>query len=188
MKRIREFGAGCLVCCLDDDELQLLGAPWEEYSQIAHGLGLDILRIPMPEGLAPADIAAFDNHLLHIINTYTLRGIPVLVHCRGGIGRAGLVACSWIIRLGLCGCVDTQCDAQPASMLACKVLEDLPSIPPTAIVKRDTLELLERIITLVRRRRSLKAVETFEQVKFLVEYVEFLRNRVVRDTLRTVPL
>lgn len=44
-------------------------------------------------------------------------------------------------------------------------------------VRRDTLQLAERAIMLVRRRRSAKAVETFEQVKFLVDYVGFLRNR-----------
>lgn len=44
-------------------------------------------------------------------------------------------------------------------------------------VRRDTFQLVERAITLVRRRRSYKAIETFEQVKFLVDYVEFLREK-----------
>ena len=43
-------------------------------------------------------------------------------------------------------------------------------------VSEETLRLVERLITVVRRRRSPKAVETYEQVLFLVEYVEFLRR------------
>ena len=30
--------------CLDDEELELLGASWPDYSQAARELGLDILR------------------------------------------------------------------------------------------------------------------------------------------------
>lgn len=131
----------------------------------------------MPEGLAPIDIEAFDNHLQRIIDSYTLRGISVLVHCRGGIGRAGLVACCWTIRLGLCGWLDAQPGVYPSSRLACAAPEVLPTFPPAAIVRKDTLQLLERVISFIRRRRSLKAVETFEQVRFLVEYVEYLRKR-----------
>ena len=45
------------------------------------------------------------------------------------------------------------------------------------MVRRDTLQLVERMIGSIRRRRSVKAIETYEQVKFLVDYVEFLRER-----------
>lgn len=131
----------------------------------------------MPEGLAPADVERFDHHLQRVINCYTLRGISVLVHCRGGLGRAGLVACCWAIRLGLCGWLDTQPGMYPSSRLACTAPEALPAFPPAATVRKDTLQLLERVISFIRRRRSLKAVETFEQVRFLMEYVEFLRKR-----------
>ncbi len=43
-------------------------------------------------------------------------------------------------------------------------------------VRRDTLEQVERAIGIIRRRRSLKAIETYEQVKFLVGYVDYLRG------------
>ena len=47
-------------------------------------------------------------------------------------------------------------------------------------VRRDTLEQVEKVIGVVRRRRSLKAIETYEQVKFLVGYVDYLRRGVPR--------
>ncbi|EKM54046.1 uncharacterized protein PHACADRAFT_209872 [Phanerochaete carnosa HHB-10118-sp] len=183
LKRIKELGVGCVVCCLDDDELQYLGAPWEEYAQTADELRLDVLRIPTPEGLAPADAAVLDAHLARLIDAYTLRGIPVLVHCRGGVGRAGLVACCWALKLGLCGWLETP---PRASRLSCTAPEDLDDVPPHdapgagagagGAVRHDTLRLVERAIALVRRRRSAKAVETFEQVRFLAAYVDHVRG------------
>ncbi|THH17880.1 hypothetical protein EW146_g3035 [Bondarzewia mesenterica] len=145
----------------DDDELAFLGSPWPDYSHAAHELGIDILRIPIPEGLPPLSSSALDNHLTRLISTYTLNGTHVLVHCRGGVGRAGLVACCWMLRLGLCG--------WPSSFAS--------DIDPDE-VRRETLRLVEKVIGVVRRRRSLKAIETYEQVSFLVGYVEFMMENV----------
>jgi len=64
--------------------------------------------------------------------------------------------------------------SQPAASDGCEASQQKS---PLMTVRRDTLQLIERVITLVRRRRSAKAVETFEQVRFLVEYVEFLRSK-----------
>lgn len=131
-------------------------------------------RLPMPEGLAPPSVERFDSHLQHIIDTYTLSGRSVLVHCRGGIGRAGLVACCWVIKLGLCGWKDTN----PLPRTSTEVLPSASGAPQSPLqIRRDTLQLLERVISLIRGRRSLKAIETFEQVRFLAEYVEYLRAR-----------
>jgi len=159
LRRIKTLGVGCIVCCLDDEELELLGASWPDYSQSARALGLDILRIPIPEGLAPASLKLFDAHLTRLISDYTLAGVHVLAHCRGGVGRAGLVSCCWMLKLGLCGWVSASDNAGPVD---------------EGQVRRDTLEQVERAIGIVRRRRSLKAIETYEQVKFLVGYVDYL--------------
>lgn len=159
--------------------MSFLGAPWPKYSQAARELGLDILRyvllsigrtqfyvdtsisIPIPEGLAPASIEIFDTHLTRLISVYTLAGVPVLAHCRGGVGRAGLVACCWMLKLGLCGWVPTSDSSYEGD---------------EGQVRRDTVEQVEKVIGVVRRRRSLKAIETYEQVKFLARYVDHLRG------------
>ncbi|TDL25978.1 phosphatases II [Rickenella mellea] len=160
MSRMKDLGVGCIICCLDDEELDFLGASWSEYVNVAHELGLDVLRLPTPEGLAPLTPAQLDGHLSRVIESYSLQGVPVLVHCRGGVGRAGLVACCWVLKLGLCGWKN-----------------DTLRRPRQSSDKRiclSTLQLVERAISVVRRRRSLKAVETYEQVKFLVDFVEYL--------------
>ncbi|KAJ7668402.1 protein-tyrosine phosphatase-like protein [Mycena polygramma] len=166
MRRMKDLGVGCIICCLDDAELEFLGAPWHLYERASKAVGISVLRIPTPEGLAPPSPASLDAHLSRIIDAYTLRGVPILVHCRGGVGRAGVVACCWMLKLGLCGWLRDD----PAPLLA-------------GGVRLDAVELVERVIGIARRRRSIKAVETYEQVQFLVDFVEYLRNKRVAETV-----
>ncbi|KAK0461393.1 protein-tyrosine phosphatase-like protein [Desarmillaria tabescens] len=179
LMRMKELGVGCIVCCLDDSELEFLGARWPEYERLTRQIGIDVLRLPTPEGLAPSlSAASLNENLTVLIHTYTLRGIPVLVHCRGGVGRAGVVACCWMIRLGLCGWFTDTNQRCFHSMAPSWLSNDSYRGPNsyTFPVRRDTLEMVETAICLVRRRRSVKAVETYEQVKFLVDFVEYLRE------------
>jgi len=106
----------------------------------------------------------------------------VLVHCRGGVGRAGLFACCWMLKLGLCRWIET--DISPTTATTTSVVDSEIKHDDTSsslwnnetVVRRDTLQLVERVIEVVRRRRSVKAIETLEQVQFLVEYVDYLRT------------
>jgi hypothetical protein len=171
-------------------------------------------RLPTPEGFAPLDVAVLNGHLNALIQQYTLRGISVLVHCRGGVGRAGLIACCWMLKMGLCGWI-RKIDRLPSqdtlnvffnshlevSPNTTSETNDLPSneaaiATPTsparptyysngitdnplthsplanyrnALERIETVDLVERAIRVVRRRRSVKAIETFEQVHFLVQ-------------------
>lgn len=177
LQRVKDFGIACVVCCLDDEELELLGVPWTYYSATADEVGLDVLRIPIPEGLTPSSVSDFDAQLTKLIKSYTLIGVNVLVHCRGGVGRAGLVACCWMLKLGLCGGTESSASTAP---------EDLPITEPQAAettlpVRKETMQLIERVITVVRRRRSPKAVETYEQVRFLVDFGEYQRRAMQVD-------
>lgn len=184
--------------CLDDGELEFLGAPWSEYEVLARNNGIDVLRsvcllpsmlcipylyqcsIPTPEGLAPLAPACLDAHLTKVINDYTLHGIPVLVHCRGGVGRAGVIACCWLIRLGICGWVDAEDTASVNSSLPPSPCDEPTATSPmdagTSGLRKDTIRFVEKVIAVVRRRRSMKAIETYEQVRFLIEFVEYLRE------------
>lgn len=80
-------------------------------------------------------------------------------------GRAGLIACCWMLKLGLCGRITPNMEDSILTENGDEVVK----------VRKDSLELVERVIGVVRRRRSVKAIETYEQVRFLVEYVEHLK-------------
>lgn len=161
--------------CLDDNELESLGVSWQDYAQTANDLAIDVLRIPIPEGLAPLDAASLDAHLAKVIHTYTFRGSAILVHCRGGVGRAGIIACCWMLKLGLCGWLEPPSPSLTAAASNCELVDE------------PTLHLVKRVLSVVRKRRSPKAVETYEQVKFLVDYIKFLQERASDSSTGTSP-
>ncbi|CAO3589088.1 unnamed protein product [Absidia cylindrospora] len=99
--RMRSFGITTIVCCLEDSELNYLGASWELYAASAKNNGLQVLRLPMVEGSCPDTLEEVDN-VINIVNSKIWKGENVLTHCRGGVGRAGLFACCWLINNTLC--------------------------------------------------------------------------------------
>ncbi|KNE70582.1 hypothetical protein AMAG_14708 [Allomyces macrogynus ATCC 38327] len=97
--RLFAMGVRMVVCCLYDDEMARIGAPWTEYARAAQQVGVEVVRMPMYEGYAPArpdDLA----HVLAAMNARLTQGDHVLIHCRGGIGRAAVVACAYLLRYG----------------------------------------------------------------------------------------
>lgn len=229
LTRIRSIGVGAVVCCLNDEELSYLGAPWDEYERQADRLGLDIYRLPMAEGFAPTNVQEMDAAMTSIVQDCTLRGINVLVHCRGGVGRAGLIACSWLLKMGFVGdksrtgsrvgdsLVGTHASSKQivertTSRRSNDALIDASksdhhdkdgddlytttngsSNAHTAMAEHqietqmdeseqeaecDTiLDTVRCLVDTIRRRRSPKAIETAEQVRFLVEYVTYLHRQ-----------
>ncbi|KAG0212673.1 hypothetical protein BGX28_005869 [Mortierella sp. GBA30] len=97
--RLQKLGFTRVVCCLFDEELELLGSPFLQYLEAANSHGLDVVRIPMVEGSTPYSFAEMDR-ILDRMDETTKKGQNVLVHCRGGVGRAAVVACCWLLRLG----------------------------------------------------------------------------------------
>lgn len=165
LSRIHLLGVGAVVCCLDDEELALLGAPWSEYEREADSLGLHVVRLPMAEGYAPSDVATIDAMVTAVAQDYSLRGRNVLIHCRGGVGRAGLVACAWLMKMGLVRQVQLQ---QGSNGKDQKMLDgggDIDEEPASD----EIIKTVENLIETIRRRRSPKAIETAEQVKFVVD-------------------
>ncbi|QRW21603.1 Dual specificity phosphatase, catalytic domain [Rhizoctonia solani] len=197
LERIKQTGVFLIVCCLDDDELEFLGSPWEEYQRYAKEVGLDVLRLPMPEGLCPLSVQTMSEHMDKIIRSYTLRGKHVLAHCRGGVGRAGLVACVWMLKLGICGSISSKQQQDPASGIRQmtdsreQVIRDpVTQAPPDHLMRerkvpRDSMELLERVVYIIRRQRSVKAIETYEQVRFLLEFIEYLRDLDAKSEMQS---
>jgi hypothetical protein len=51
-----------------------------------------------------------------------------------------------------------------------------PNLEPDTLEHFLVMSTVERAIEMIRRRRSIKAIETFEQVSFLVAYVDWLRR------------
>ncbi|CAH1765440.1 18125_t:CDS:2 [Entrophospora sp. SA101] len=136
-QRLVSLGISMIICCLNDVELEFLGAPWPKYDETAQKHNIQIIRIPMIEGGCPDSLDQIDQVVLQI-DQHIKQGKNVLGHCRGGVGRAGLVACCWLLKTQFC------LDA-------------------------------DRAIQLVRMRRSSKAIETLQQVDFIVQYSNYVK-------------
>ncbi|KAI8801846.1 protein-tyrosine phosphatase-like protein [Cladochytrium replicatum] len=104
-ERLASAGITMVVCCLGDEELEYLGAPWPKYSAAAVRKKIDIVRIPIVEGQCPQTMGELETVLIKI-DERVRSGAHVLSHCRGGIGRAGLVACCFLLRNGYLSTAD----------------------------------------------------------------------------------
>ncbi|KAJ3323087.1 hypothetical protein HDU93_003036 [Gonapodya sp. JEL0774] len=89
-----------LISLLDDAELARLGAPWHKYLAAAHKAGVSVARLPIPEGHPPSTYHPLDS-LLSLLLSHLSLGYNVLTHCRGGVGRAAVIACCLFLRMGL---------------------------------------------------------------------------------------
>jgi len=81
-----------------------------------------------------------------------------------------------MLKLGLCGWIETDIPLSPVTTTSLADPTETFRWDSGTVVRRDTLQLVERVIEVVRSRRSVKAIETLEQVQFLVEYVDYLRT------------
>ena len=235
--------------CLDDPELALLGVPWETYHQVAIEIGLDVIRVPMPDGFTPVSLNLFDEQVSMIVRDYSLKGINVLVHCRGesflytfegmqllttlvafvlavihfrcastshhvisyhslshytssstslicsvylsltgGVGRAGLTASAWAIKMGLVPPHPSLVVVEEAALRQAQAQAHAYARPsgktqpstikveiPAELEHQIVMSIVERVIAMIRSRRGLKAIESFEQVQFLASYVRWIR-------------
>lgn len=62
--------------------------------------GMEFLSFPIPDRGVPASARAFDTFLEPVVRRL-LAGTSVAVHCRAGIGRAGLTAACILARAGI---------------------------------------------------------------------------------------
>lgn len=100
LKAIRDWGAGTLVTLIEEQEFNLLGV--EALPSLAADFGLDWHHLPIkdvnvPDGRFEAGWKVAGPRLASILHN----GERLVVHCRGGLGRAGMVAALMLIEQGV---------------------------------------------------------------------------------------
>ena len=95
---VQTHGATVLACLVEDHELPTLGIP--DLVGEAQRRGLDVRRVPIVDGGTPRDLSAFQAFTTGLADAVRA-GETVVVHCRGGLGRTGMVAACTLIELGL---------------------------------------------------------------------------------------
>ena len=97
---IRRWGAKVLVTAMESDEMEAFGVG--QLGPAAKRVGVSWLHVPISDGQIP-DHRFYDSWpktapvLLHHLKT----GNRIVIHCRGGLGRTGLLACLLLVELGL---------------------------------------------------------------------------------------
>jgi len=100
--RLRSAQITLVVNCLPDADLVKLGTPISDYLSVAEAFGLHVIRIPMLEGGVPQNSIERVAMQIDAIVGYVRNGANVLIHCKGGVGRASLVAACMLMRLEVC--------------------------------------------------------------------------------------
>ena len=94
---VRVHGAKTLVSLIKDYELELLRIP--DLMTGCERVGLELIRFPIVDGEVPGDI----EEVRALVGTIVARvkaGGTVVVHCRGGLGRAGTIGGCALVGLG----------------------------------------------------------------------------------------
>ncbi len=97
---IRDWPAHALLTLMEAHELDLLRVP--TLGEEALGLGLEWTHLPIVDGSIPS--AAFESQWADAAERllgHLEAGSNVVIHCRGGLGRTGLLAGMLLVDLGV---------------------------------------------------------------------------------------
>ena len=97
----RQRGVNLIICLLNDYELRTLGVSISEYKNSANKLEISFIQYPIIEMGSPDSIESLEYNVLVPITEAISQGQFVLVHCRGGVGRAGTVAACVLKKVGI---------------------------------------------------------------------------------------
>ncbi|MGE4067447.1 MAG: ADP-ribosylglycohydrolase family protein [Vicinamibacterales bacterium] len=86
--RLRDVGTHDLVCLVEDIELEHLSIP--DLVERAEAAGIRVHRLPIRDRDVPGDLETLRGLISDIVG-WIAAGRSVVVHCMGGLGRAGTV-------------------------------------------------------------------------------------------------
>ena len=96
---IRGWGASAVVTLITDEEIDHLGV--RDIEEAVRDRHMEWWHAPMPDGMPPgADFEEAWTVAGEVIRDRLRLGFDVLVHCKGGLGRAGTVAARLLVELG----------------------------------------------------------------------------------------
>jgi protein-tyrosine phosphatase len=91
-------GVDVVVSLLTLDETRNLGLT--EESQLCRSFNISFISFPIEDRMVPTSHDDAVN-LVSVVERLLFEGHSVVIHCRGGIGRSGLLAASLLVTAGL---------------------------------------------------------------------------------------
>jgi ADP-ribosyl-[dinitrogen reductase] hydrolase len=100
LARIREWGAALVLTLVEEHEFRWLGVADIGTAVARHGMTWR--HLPIRDGGVPGQEFEAGWHLVGAEMRALVRGGGrVLVHCKGGLGRAGMIAARLLVELGM---------------------------------------------------------------------------------------
>ncbi len=99
---IQRWGATAVVTLITDEEIDYLKIP--DLQEAVRDRHMEWLHLPIQDGKSPPAQGFEDKWAVagEALRDRLRLGFDVLVHCRGGLGRAGTVAARLLVELGAC--------------------------------------------------------------------------------------
>jgi ADP-ribosyl-[dinitrogen reductase] hydrolase len=100
MSAIKEWQTTCLVTLMEDHEFELLGVkqlPFKAQEHCLNWFHLPIRDVSIPDARFHGSWPDIGLHLMDDLKD----GGRVVIHCRGGLGRSGIVAALLLIEAGM---------------------------------------------------------------------------------------
>ena len=94
---IAKWGIGCIVSLLEHREAIDVGLGSEQ--QLAEKYGMRFVSYPIPDRGLPTSIDAYLNFTKNLYHE-AADGVNTVVHCRAGIGRAGIICAGVLLHCG----------------------------------------------------------------------------------------
>lgn len=103
LERIKQLtGIDTIVCLVNRYEMRANGVDYDTYLAVCKRLQIEVVAFEIIEMGAPTQPPpAFDQALVARIIERLKAGRKIAVHCRAGVGRAGLVASCLLMSLGI---------------------------------------------------------------------------------------
>ncbi|MCP4200013.1 MAG: hypothetical protein GY762_22965 [Proteobacteria bacterium] len=98
LDRLKELGVTTLTPFLEDDEMKRLKIP--NLVEAAEARGIEVVRFPFHDVGIPKDMDATIAFIDDVITRFSY-GQRILMHCNGGLGRAGTMAACLRLALGI---------------------------------------------------------------------------------------
>ena len=95
---MQNSGVQTVVSMLVQSEMEELGLLQER--EECQACGLEYLNFPIEDRAVPENVHVF-KRFVDQVATQVKEGKFVAIHCRAGIGRSSLMACSVLVRLGV---------------------------------------------------------------------------------------
>lgn len=97
MKCIQTHNIDCIICLIEDFEFDKVQIT--DYPERVAKAGIDFIHYPMIDHYIPTDLDSF--HELVLLTCDLLHsGSQILIHCRGGVGRTGVLCACVLIHYG----------------------------------------------------------------------------------------